>query len=457
MAVERDAMRYLIAAAGIAAAMTSLVSAELPQRYVVTVLEHPQGNDTRTLVPMDIDDTGRITGFAFHGFGADLTRQPFIWTNDAPVLVPVEWDYIEGHHLAHDGTAYGIDHNTDTIVHINKTGITPVVVASFGSSAGITHVTDTGHVMGLDGSDGFLWHASTGFIRFSELTGGIVPAHAADLTNDGTVIGTNGYNNLGSCRSFVWDGSKMIDPVPALSGATRGIALDAQKRLILAHAPEGFWPGGGIHKIYLATAHSDGFDPGTPVQTLPSAYNLDVVGNDAGVIAASWDTGNNDPRLLMTGPDGIDAVDLDIPAGMLAITLEGISDTGIAYGRLLDADYVTFGYVASASEGMRLLGRRLIGSPPLTFYGVASDVNASGAMIISWAHNYNYGHWALVEPAMPGDVDGDETVDITDVLDLIAVWGPQPADPVCGPDLNLDGTVGVDDLLEVLDAYVVLP
>ena len=57
-------MRYLIAAAGIAAAMTSLVSAELPQRYVVTVLEHPQGNDTRTLVPMDIDEQGGAVGAA---------------------------------------------------------------------------------------------------------------------------------------------------------------------------------------------------------------------------------------------------------------------------------------------------------------------------------------------------------------------------------------------------------
>ena len=106
---------------------------------------------------------------------------------------------------------------------------------------------------------------------------------------------------------------------------------------------------------------------------------------------------------------------------------------------------------------MRIIGDRLIGSPPLQFYGVARDINASGEMIISWAHNYNYGHWAVARPALPGDVDGDGDVDVSDLLAVVAAWGPQPAGAVCGPDLDVDGTVGINDLLEVLDAYMLIP
>jgi hypothetical protein len=74
-------------------------------------------------------------------------------------------------------------------------------------------------------------------------------------------------------------------------------------------------------------------------------------------------------------------------------------------------------------------------------------------MIISWDHNYNYGHWALIEPALGGDADGTWTIDINDVLSVIAAWGPQPAGSICGPDLNMDSVVDVNDLLEVLEHF----
>ena len=443
--------------AGVAAAIACQAVADLPHRYVVTLLEHPEGNGTKTLVPFDLNDAGRITGFAFHGFGLDLTRQPFFWQSGTPHLVPVDWDYTEAHQLASDGTAFGIDDTADTIIHIDTAGTTPVASGAFGPYAEITHVTDTGYVLGNDANDGFVWHQAIGAVRFSALSGGIAPAYAADINNTGMVIGTSDFNDGGSSRAMLWQGQELIDPALTLSGATRGIAIDDQDRVVLAHAPNGFWPGGGVHHIHLAPLGQDGAELGAPTKTILEAFNLKVLANHDGVITGCWNTADDDPQFFMTSPDGLDATELVIPSNMIDIQLDGISDTGMVFGRFHDENYVTFGFVATAEDGVQLLGHRLIGAPPLSFYGVPRDANASGAMIISWAHNFNYSHWALIEPALPGDVDGSGTVDVSDLLDLIAAWGPQPVDPLCGPDLNLDGVVGVDDLLEVLEAFMLNP
>jgi hypothetical protein len=50
-----------------------------------------------------------------------------------------------------------------------------------------------------------------------------------------------------------------------------------------------------------------------------------------------------------------------------------------------------------------------------------------------------------------GDVDGDGHVGIDDLLELIAAWGPWEGP--CGPDLDFDGDVDVDDALLLLSAW----
>jgi hypothetical protein len=48
---------------------------------------------------------------------------------------------------------------------------------------------------------------------------------------------------------------------------------------------------------------------------------------------------------------------------------------------------------------------------------------------------------------IPGDLDGDGTVGVDDLLILLGAWGPCSG---CPADINGDGTVGVDDLLIML-------
>lgn len=53
------------------------------------------------------------------------------------------------------------------------------------------------------------------------------------------------------------------------------------------------------------------------------------------------------------------------------------------------------------------------------------------------------------EPICPGDVDGNGTVDVSDVLQVIAAWASNDSDA----DVNNDGTVNIDDMLLVLGGF----
>ncbi len=59
--------------------------------------------------------------------------------------------------------------------------------------------------------------------------------------------------------------------------------------------------------------------------------------------------------------------------------------------------------------------------------------------------------WLLPEPPpIPGDLDGDGSVGVTDLLILLASWGPCPDCKDCPADIDGSCTVGVPDLLILL-------
>ncbi len=83
----------------------------------------------------------------------------------------------------------------------------------------------------------------------------------------------------------------------------------------------------------------------------------------------------------------------------------------------------------------------------------------AGGWFSSWPAGSGY--LALLEacppdPLIPGDLNGNGTVDVTDLLSLLGQWGDCSADPcppsggLCIADLNEDDTVNVVDLLIIL-------
>jgi hypothetical protein len=89
---------------------------------------------------------------------------------------------------------------------------------------------------------------------------------------------------------------------------------------------------------------------------------------------------------------------------------------------------------------------RLDGSGNISIGGEFADFN-TGAVDMSVVR---YASLA----GIPGDLDGDGAVGMTDLLSLLSQWGPCSSPPAeCPADLDGDGAAGVVDLLELLAGW----
>jgi len=59
----------------------------------------------------------------------------------------------------------------------------------------------------------------------------------------------------------------------------------------------------------------------------------------------------------------------------------------------------------------------------------------------------------LLGPPVFGDLNGSGSVGFDDLLQLLAAWGPCPPPQLCPADLDCDGLVGFNDLLQLLAAW----
>ena len=67
-------------------------------------------------------------------------------------------------------------------------------------------------------------------------------------------------------------------------------------------------------------------------------------------------------------------------------------------------------------------------------------------------HMTGHSQWIVqvAAPTCPEDINGDEVVDVSDLLEIIDSWGTCTT---CDADINEDGVVNVTDLLMVIDAW----
>jgi hypothetical protein len=74
----------------------------------------------------------------------------------------------------------------------------------------------------------------------------------------------------------------------------------------------------------------------------------------------------------------------------------------------------------------------------------------TGVVMTGGDFAFTGGFWAAgttAEPDCPADLNGDDAVDVSDLLQLLADWGWCPG---CPADINDDHAVDVSDLLEIL-------
>ena len=85
---------------------------------------------------------------------------------------------------------------------------------------------------------------------------------------------------------------------------------------------------------------------------------------------------------------------------------------------------------------------------------IATGVSADGLTIVGYGTNPRGDTEAWIvrlQLETPGELDGDGVVGITDLLILLAFWGP--CGDTCLGDLDCDGTVGILDLLILLSNW----
>lgn len=119
--------------------------------------------------------------------------------------------------------------------------------------------------------------------------------------------------------------------------------------------------------------------------------------------------------------------------------------------------------VALGDDGTGWAASVNIGSDILRFDGTGWSAEApptSDANIVALSRDPDGAVWMLGETAdadslamkydcaCVADVDGDGSVGMTDLVDVLIEWGPCPTS--CISDLNDDGVVGVTDLLMIL-------
>jgi uncharacterized membrane protein len=88
--------------------------------------------------------------------------------------------------------------------------------------------------------------------------------------------------------------------------------------------------------------------------------------------------------------------------------------------------------------------------------GYGLTINNSRQMVVPAVNNEtDEGGLILLTPvATIGDINGDGSVNIDDLLAVIAAWGPCPASPAaCVADVVVDGQVNIDDLLLVISSW----
>ncbi|UCD76043.1 MAG: hypothetical protein JSV91_03795 [Phycisphaerales bacterium] len=347
-------------------------------------------------------------------------------------------------------------------------------------------INDHGQIVGYSQTEYLQWHA---FLWDNEVMTplpplpGYVTAFATDINNSAQVVGYSAMDKYGQDpRATLWENGAPID-LGTLGGATsEALAINDNGQIV-------GWSSGGAESgafLYENGEMTEIYFPGPGY--IGAARSI----NDKGVIAGSyalprepWECPRGDTFIYEQGMGSL----LWEPTGEVVYAPSDISTAGVVVGYKKWGWYMECnGYDTSAWKWDLAAGQGEF-LPPLPGYycSIARAVNENGDIVgtaypdsvaVLWRSdgttvNLNdyvppdcelflyhavdinergqivcYGSGAiLVNPIVPGDVNGDLVVDIDDLFAVLAAWGPCDD---CPEDLNDDGIVDIDDVFEVL-------
>ncbi len=190
----------------------------------------------------------------------------------------------------------------------------------------------------------------------------------------------------------------------------------------------------------------DGGVAGAPV-VLVNAGGL-VQGN-ATISGSVTNSGTVSPG-FSTGELAVDGSYTQSITGALAVDLGCAAANALTVtGAAQLAGTLDLSFAAAAPA----VGRQFAILSAATVAGIFDQVNAPGAVSVTYEPTAVVVTVLEGDPPAAGDLNGDGTVGVPDLLALLAAWGACPPVGGCPADLNGDGDVGVPDLLALLASW----
>ena len=174
---------------------------------------------------------------------------------------------------------------------------------------------------------------------------------------------------------------------------------------------------------------------------------------DDGTIIGTWNDSAGRIRPFRIAPDG--AVDLfglpNTDAGTIELIPLGVTPQGLVICSHMNDFYQVQPAIWIPNEGWVFTNDRLVG-PGSNTSERPMDCNSKGQIITRGAAWTNP---SFLDPMPPGDVNGDQTVGVDDILNVLGSYGQCSPSPsrVCPADVNDDGLVNVNDILGVIDNW----
>lgn len=183
--------------------------------------------------------------------------------------------------------------------------------------------------------------------------------------------------------------------------------------------------------------------------------------NESGrvLFAASFDAGGVG---MYTGDGGEPDEIADTNSGPYQFSQGGaftraINDLGqIAFMANVGLDTGIFTGPDPATDTLIKEGDPLFGSTVVTLQVVRGSINNHGDIAFQYGLANGVRGIAMAQAkrtSMPADLNGDGTINVSDLLILLSAWGDCADPDDCPADLNDDGTVNVSDLLILLSNW----
>jgi probable HAF family extracellular repeat protein len=308
----------------------------------------------------------------------------------------------------------------------------------------------------------FRWTAAGGMVSLGDLPGGANRSSAHAVSDNGLVIvGSSSSTASGNVadEAFRWTLAGGLVPMGdfnggAVSSAAHGVNSDGSVIVGQASGLGGQiafrWTAGGgmvsLGDLFGGETYSEAYDI--------SADGSTVVGmsrSSIGDVAFVWTAATGIVALAQVGSNPNAEVSRALGASGNGSVIVGVGGDPVGPG---------FGACVWTSAGVQLLWDKLVAagvdpaadgwSDLTSATGVSDDGNT---IVGSGTRNGNTEGFIanLASQSVPGDANGDGSVDVDDLIAVILGWGPCPKPPAdCPSDVNDSGTVDVDDLIMVI-------